>query len=54
MKRTWEITDLDGSNKRAVTLEQFRVEIEAAKKATMKKLRSDAKASGLEIPARWR
>ena len=32
MKRTWEISDLDGGNKRTVTLEQYRDEIEAAKK----------------------
>lgn len=29
MKRKWEISDLDGSNKRTVTLVQFRAEIEA-------------------------
>lgn len=26
-KRTWEISDIDGSNKRRVTLEQFRAEL---------------------------
>jgi hypothetical protein len=31
-ERTWEISDIDGSNKRTVTLAQYRAEIEAAKK----------------------
>lgn len=35
MNRTWEISDLDGSNKRTVTLEQFRAELDAAKKRAM-------------------
>ena len=35
MTRKWEISDLDGSNKRTVTLEQFRAEVEAAKKRAM-------------------
>lgn len=29
--RNWEISNIDGSNKRAVTLAQYRAEIEAAK-----------------------
>lgn len=34
-ERTWEISDIDGSNKRTVTLAQYRAEIDAAKvKAT--------------------
>lgn len=28
--RTWEITDLDGSNRRTVTLAQYRAEIDRA------------------------
>ena len=28
---TWEISDIDGSNKRTVTLAQYRAELEAAK-----------------------
>lgn len=30
-EQTWKISDIDGSNKRRVTLAQFRAEIEAAK-----------------------
>lgn len=32
MTKTWIITDLDGSNRRRVTLAQYRVEVEAAKR----------------------
>lgn len=35
MERTWEIADVDGSNKRRVTLVQYRAEIEAAKVRAM-------------------
>lgn len=31
MERTWEISDIDGTNKRTVTLAQYRAEIETAK-----------------------
>jgi hypothetical protein len=31
MTRSWEISDLDGTNKRRVTLAEYRAEIEAAK-----------------------
>lgn len=30
-ERTWEISDIDGKNKRRVTLAQYRAEIEARK-----------------------
>ena len=30
-ERTWEISDIDGKNKRTVTLAQFRAEIDARK-----------------------
>lgn len=30
-ERTWEISDLDGSNRRTVTLAQYRAELDAAK-----------------------
>ena len=30
-ERTWEISDIDGRNKRTVTLAQYRAEIETAK-----------------------
>ena len=30
-EQTWEISDIDGSNKRTVTLAQYRAELEAAK-----------------------
>jgi hypothetical protein len=30
-ERTWEISDIDGRNKRTVTLAQFRAELEARK-----------------------
>lgn len=41
-ERTWEITDSDGSNKRRVTLAQYRAEIETAKKLAMETLRAEA------------
>jgi hypothetical protein len=31
MTKTYEISDLDGANKRTVTLEQYRAELDAAK-----------------------
>lgn len=30
-ERTWEISDIDGANKRTVTLAQYRAEVDAAK-----------------------
>ena len=30
-EQTWEISDIDGSNKRRVTLAQYRAEVDAAK-----------------------
>jgi len=39
-ERTWEITDSDGSNKRTVTLAQYRAEIEAASKRAMEVFRA--------------
>lgn len=54
MKRTFTITDLDGSNPRTHTLKSLRAEIDAAKKTAMEKLRANAKAAGLEIPHQWR
>ncbi len=30
-EKTWEISDIDGSNKRRVTFAQFRAEVDAAK-----------------------
>ena len=30
-EKTWEISDIDGSNKRTVTLAQYRAELDAAK-----------------------
>ena len=41
MQRKWEISDLDGSNKRIVTLAQFRAELDAAEKAAMAKFLAD-------------
>jgi hypothetical protein len=32
-ERTWEISDIDGSNKRCVTLTQYRAELDVRKKA---------------------
>ena len=32
MERTWEISDIDGRNKRTVTLAQYRAELDAALK----------------------
>ena len=34
-ERTWEISDIDGSNKRTVTLAQYRAELDAAKAKAM-------------------
>jgi hypothetical protein len=36
-KRTWQISDIDGSNKRTVTLEQYRAEVDASKRAASEK-----------------
>ena len=33
--QTWEISDIDGSNKRVVTLKQYRAELDAAKIRTL-------------------
>jgi hypothetical protein len=33
-QRTWEISDIDGSNKRRVTLAQYRTELDARKAMT--------------------
>jgi hypothetical protein len=38
-ERTWEISDLDGSNKRTVTLTQYRAELDAAKIVALKAAR---------------
>ena len=35
MEQTWEISNIDGSNKRTVTLAQYRAELEAAKVAAI-------------------
>lgn len=34
MERTWEISDIDGKNKRTVTLAQYRAELDARKPYT--------------------
>jgi hypothetical protein len=34
IERTWEISDIDGKNKRTVTLAQFRAEIDERKAMT--------------------
>ena len=34
-ERTWEISDIDGTNKRTVTLAQYRAELDAAKVRAM-------------------
>lgn len=34
MERTWEISDIDGGNKRTVTLAQFRADLDARKPYT--------------------
>lgn len=43
-KRTWEISDIDGSNKRTVTLEQFRAELD--ERAVYAKRAMDAVRAG--------
>lgn len=54
MPKTWEISDIDGRNKRTVTLEQFRAEVETAKKRALEIFRQEAKDNGLSIHPRWR
>ena len=44
MARTWEICDIDHGNKRTVTLEQYRAELEAAKKLALENLAKSAAA----------
>jgi hypothetical protein len=41
-ERTWEITDSDGSNRRTVTLAQYRAEIEAARTLAIETFRNNA------------
>ena len=43
-QKTWEISDIDGSNKRRVTLAQFRAEVDAAK-AKAEAIYNEAKRS---------
>jgi hypothetical protein len=52
-KRTWKITDLDGTNERRVTVDQLRAELEIAKAMAMEKFRADAAASDLKLHSRW-
>ncbi len=35
-ERTWEISDIDGRNRRTVTLAEYRAEVEAAKAAALR------------------
>ncbi len=42
--RTWKISDIDGRNKRTVTLDQYRAEIDAAKRKA-EKIFADARAA---------
>ncbi len=48
--KIWEISDLDGSNRRTVTLAQYRAEVEAAKARAveifMATVQAQAKAEG--------
>ena len=50
MERTWEISNIDGTNKRRVTLAQYRAELEARRKMTAPIMaafrRGDLKACG--------
>lgn len=48
--RTWEISDLDGANKRTVTLAQFKAEVATARAKALAKFVSDADAAGLTGP----
>ncbi len=49
-EKTWTISDLDGSNRRVVTLAQYRAEVEAAKARAvaifMATVQAQAKAEG--------
>jgi hypothetical protein len=47
IERTWEITDLDGSNRRTVTLAQYKAEVAAARKTALAKFATDCERSGL-------
>jgi len=44
MERTWEISDLDGTNKRTVTLAQYRAELDAAKTKALAIFRANAES----------
>jgi hypothetical protein len=46
--RVWEIYDIDGSNKRTVTLAQYRAEVDAAKVRAMAVFNASRIALGLE------
>ena len=41
-EKTWEISDIDGSNKRTVTLAQYRAELDAAKAVALAIYRAKA------------
>ena len=43
-EKTWEISDIDGSNKRTVTLAQYRAELDAAKAVALAIYRAKALA----------
>jgi hypothetical protein len=56
-ERTWEISDIDGSNKRTVTLAQYRAELDARKPYTaaiMAAVRSDDQAGVAAAQAEMR
>lgn len=48
MPKTWDISDIDGSNRRTVTLASYRAEIEAAKSKAMAAFRRDAASVGVD------
>ena len=51
-ERTWQISDIDGKNRRTVTLAQYRAEIEAAKIVARARFLAAADAAGLGDGAR--
>ncbi len=46
-ERTWEISDIDGGNRRRVTLEQFKAECAANRKKTLATFCAKAERAGL-------
>lgn len=48
IERTWQIADLDGSNRRTVTLAQYRAEVAAASERAKAIFRADVASLSVE------